>query len=138
MSESTWEDPIVKEVRAARDQIASECNYDVRTLFQWIKARERASGRRFVTYPPRRIKPDETPCLWTWIHQFVDPSRGHRCKDGGPDHNPQRCIEAAAYTLVCALNNGFRKGYWRLVHADMPTPPCHHCEVPELHETEKA
>jgi hypothetical protein len=58
MSKPTWEDPIVKEVREIRDSIARQCNYDVRALFQHIKAHERASGRNFVTYPPNRIKPE--------------------------------------------------------------------------------
>jgi hypothetical protein len=58
MSEPTWEDPIVKEVREIRDAIARQCNYDLRALFEQIKAHERASGRRFVTYPPNRIEPE--------------------------------------------------------------------------------
>ena len=58
MSEATWEDPIVKVVRAVRDSIARKCNYDLRELFKHIKAHEQASGRQFVTHPPNRTEPD--------------------------------------------------------------------------------
>ena len=58
MSEPAWEDPIVKEVREIRDSIVRRFNYDLRALFEHIKAHERESGRTYVTYPPNRIKPE--------------------------------------------------------------------------------
>jgi hypothetical protein len=47
-------DPIVDEVRAARDAIAKESDYDVEKLAQAIKAREAQSGRKFVRLPPKK------------------------------------------------------------------------------------
>jgi len=53
------DDPIVAEVRKVREAHAAKFNYDLDAIFQDIKAKERASGRRYVTYPPRRCKPDQ-------------------------------------------------------------------------------
>jgi len=50
-----YSDPIVDEVRAARDAIAKECDYDVEKLAQSLKAREAVSGRKVVRLPPRKI-----------------------------------------------------------------------------------
>ncbi len=35
-----WEDPIVKEVRNVRDQIAAEHQYDLRALCKYLQERE--------------------------------------------------------------------------------------------------
>ena len=48
-------DPIVAEVRAVRDEHAARFGYDVKAIFRDIQARQRASGRKYVTYPYRRI-----------------------------------------------------------------------------------
>ena len=50
-----YSDPIVDEVRAVRDAIAKECNYDVEKIAEAIKAREAQSGRRIVRLPPRKV-----------------------------------------------------------------------------------
>jgi bisphosphoglycerate-dependent phosphoglycerate mutase len=49
-----WEDPIVKEVRVAREQISAEHNHDLRALCKHLQDRERQESRRLVTRPPRR------------------------------------------------------------------------------------
>lgn len=36
-----WKDPIVAEVRAIREQIAAECNYDLHKLFEMQREVER-------------------------------------------------------------------------------------------------
>ena len=46
-------DPIVDEVRAVRDAIAKEFDYDIDKIAQAIRAREAQSGREFVSLPPR-------------------------------------------------------------------------------------
>ncbi len=46
--------PIIDEVRAARDAIAKKCDYDIAKIAESIRARERKSGRNFVQLPPRR------------------------------------------------------------------------------------
>jgi hypothetical protein len=48
-------DPIVDEVRAARDALAKEFDYDVDKLAAFIKDREMHSGRPVVRLPPRRV-----------------------------------------------------------------------------------
>jgi len=47
-------DPIVKEVRAARERLAAKFNYDVRAILEDARKRQRESGRKVVTLPPKR------------------------------------------------------------------------------------
>jgi hypothetical protein len=35
-----WEDPIVAEVHRAREKLAAECNYDIRTFFAGLRKRQ--------------------------------------------------------------------------------------------------
>ena len=49
------DDPIVEEVRKAREAHAAKFNYDLQAIYQDIKAQEQRSGRTFVSYPPKRI-----------------------------------------------------------------------------------
>ncbi len=53
-------DPIVDEVRAARDAIAKEFDYDIERLAQALKEREAKSGRKTVCLQPRRIAQPKT------------------------------------------------------------------------------
>jgi hypothetical protein len=50
-----WEDPIVEEVRKARDAHAAKFNYDLQAIYRDLKEQEKQSGRTFVSYPPKRI-----------------------------------------------------------------------------------
>ena len=50
---TTTSDPIVSEVRAVRDKHAAQFGYDLTEIFRDIKARQQASGREYVKYPPR-------------------------------------------------------------------------------------
>ncbi len=50
----TWEDPIVKEVRAIRDQLIAENQNDLRALCKYLQERESLEQRPLVTLPPRR------------------------------------------------------------------------------------
>jgi hypothetical protein len=52
-----WIDPIVEEVRKIRDNHASKFNYDLRAIYQELKAKEATSGRKYVSYEPRRVSP---------------------------------------------------------------------------------
>jgi hypothetical protein len=47
-------DPIVEEVRRARQRHAARFNYDLQAIFKDLKEKEKASGRRLVSYPPKR------------------------------------------------------------------------------------
>ena len=48
-------DKIIEEVRANRDRLAARRNYDIRTLYEDAKNRERASDRKVVKLAPRRL-----------------------------------------------------------------------------------
>ena len=52
-----WEDPIVAEIRRIREEYAARFNYDLWAMYEDLKEQERKSGRKFVSYPPRRIPP---------------------------------------------------------------------------------
>jgi bisphosphoglycerate-dependent phosphoglycerate mutase len=49
-----WEDPIVKEVREVRAQLAAEHGNDLRALCKYLQEREQTETRRLVTRMPRR------------------------------------------------------------------------------------
>jgi hypothetical protein len=49
-----WEDPIVKETRAAREQLAAQFNHDLAALCAFLREKEREHPERVVTLPPRR------------------------------------------------------------------------------------
>jgi len=51
-----WEDPIVKEIRKVREEHASRFGHDLDRIYQELKRREEASGRRYVSYPPRPVE----------------------------------------------------------------------------------
>ena len=46
----TWSDPIVEEVRRARDAYAARFNYDLRAIFRDLKEQEQRGGRKLVSY----------------------------------------------------------------------------------------
>ena len=46
-------DAIVDEVRALRDELARQYEYDIDAIFQALKSMEQASGKRHVQFPPR-------------------------------------------------------------------------------------
>jgi len=50
---ATPSDPIIAEVRAARDKHASKFGYDLRKIFRDIKIQQEKSGRQYVKYPSR-------------------------------------------------------------------------------------
>ena len=54
-----WEDPILSQIRRIREEHAARFNYDLWAIYEDLKEQERKSGRKFVSYPPRRIPPAE-------------------------------------------------------------------------------
>jgi hypothetical protein len=50
---TTTNDPIVAEVREARDKHAAQFDYDIQKIFRNIRDQQQASGRQFVQYPAR-------------------------------------------------------------------------------------
>jgi hypothetical protein len=49
-----WNDPIVDEVRKARDLHAKKFNYDLQAIVADLKKQQEVSGRKFVILPPRK------------------------------------------------------------------------------------
>lgn len=48
-----WEDPIVAEVRRARQELFAAAGHDLARLCQKLREEERASGRPVVRRPPK-------------------------------------------------------------------------------------
>lgn len=56
--------PILKEIRATREELARQSGYDVRKFMDFIRERERESAARGVTFAPvakagANVKPPE-------------------------------------------------------------------------------
>ncbi len=49
-----WEDPIVKETRAAREELLKRFNYDLDALCAHLEQQEAKSEKKAVTLEPRR------------------------------------------------------------------------------------
>ena len=56
-----WEDPIVKETRAAREELAARFNHDLGALCRYLREKEREHPDRVVTLEPRRPELVEAP-----------------------------------------------------------------------------
>jgi hypothetical protein len=56
---AAWKDPIVEEVRAAREVLFAACEYDLEALATRLREAEIRQGRASVSYSKR--KPSETP-----------------------------------------------------------------------------
>jgi hypothetical protein len=52
--EEPWLDPIVAEVRAAREALLAEAGYDLHALCELLRARQAAACRQVVQRQPRR------------------------------------------------------------------------------------
>jgi hypothetical protein len=50
-------DPIVAEVRRAREAYAKQCNYDVHAMWRDLQERQHQSGRPVLSLPPKRPEP---------------------------------------------------------------------------------
>jgi hypothetical protein len=50
-------DPIVDEVRAIRAAYARRFGYDLDAIFEDVRRRERESGTKTITLPPRPVEP---------------------------------------------------------------------------------
>jgi hypothetical protein len=61
------EDPIVKETRKIREQIASEHKYDVYKLGRYFMRKQQVGRRIFVTIPSKKskLKPATCKCVNT-------------------------------------------------------------------------
>jgi hypothetical protein len=55
-----WRDPIVEEVRRRREEYAARFNHDLRAICRDLRERQKKSGRKIVSLPPKRV-PKESP-----------------------------------------------------------------------------
>jgi hypothetical protein len=51
-----WKDPVVEEVRKARDDHAAYFNYDLQAIYRAFKEEEANSGRSFIRLSPKLIE----------------------------------------------------------------------------------
>ncbi len=51
----TWSDPIVEEVRRARDAYAARFNYDLRAIYHDLKEQEKRSGATVCGTPVETV-----------------------------------------------------------------------------------
>jgi hypothetical protein len=51
--------PIVEEVRAVRDAIAKEFDYDIERIGRAMQARQGKNDRPVIRFPPKRIGPEK-------------------------------------------------------------------------------
>ncbi len=49
-----WKDEIVEEVRKNREAYAAKFNFDLQAMYEDLKKAERKSGRRKVSFKPKR------------------------------------------------------------------------------------
>lgn len=52
-----WEDPIVKETRAVREELFARFNHDLSALCEHLRKKQREHSGRVVTREPRRPEP---------------------------------------------------------------------------------
>jgi len=51
-----WQDPIVAETRALRNEYARQFNNDINDIFKDLMAKQAAHPERTVAFPPRKPK----------------------------------------------------------------------------------
>ena len=54
-----WQDPIVEEVRKARQDHAKKFGYNLKAIYDDLKATEKFGGREVVSLPSKRLKKDK-------------------------------------------------------------------------------
>jgi hypothetical protein len=54
-----WQDPIVAQVRQAREEHAGRLGFDLQAIYADLKEQEKHSQRTKVSFPPKRLAPAE-------------------------------------------------------------------------------
>jgi hypothetical protein len=49
-------DPVIQEVREAKESVAAEYGHDIRTLMEDLMHRQKEFGERLVSLPPRKTE----------------------------------------------------------------------------------
>ena len=65
----TWSDPIVDEVRRARDAYAARFNYDLRAIYRDLKEQEKRSGRKLVSYAKDATGSEPNPLMASLVNK---------------------------------------------------------------------
>ncbi|KPA18584.1 hypothetical protein MHK_001196, partial [Candidatus Magnetomorum sp. HK-1] len=52
-----FEDPIVNEIRAARQKHAAKFNFDLKKIAQDLREKQKKSKRKVVSYSPKPARP---------------------------------------------------------------------------------
>ena len=52
-----WQDPIVMEVRRAREAHAAQFNFDLQAIYRALKEQEEQSQRKKTSFAPKHIPP---------------------------------------------------------------------------------
>lgn len=88
----TWSDPIVDEVRRARDAYAARFNYDLRAIYRDLKEQEKRSGLKFVSFAdevsvvapvpqigvePKKSRDDQSGRALTAMEHLAEESPAH-------------------------------------------------------------
>jgi hypothetical protein len=50
-----WTDPIIEEIHQIRAEHAAQFNYDLPAIVNDLRRREKQSGKKFVSLPPRLL-----------------------------------------------------------------------------------
>lgn len=50
-----WQDPVVAETHALRDEYARQFNYDADAIFEDLMAKQAMHPERMVSLPPRKV-----------------------------------------------------------------------------------
>ena len=64
-----WKDPIVEEVRKARQEHAAKFGYDLKAIYDDLKATEKLGRHKVVSLPPKRLKKKETELTSTSLRK---------------------------------------------------------------------
>jgi hypothetical protein len=51
-----WQDPIVQEVRQYREQYAARFNFDLKSICQDLRERQKKSAHKVVSLPPKNVE----------------------------------------------------------------------------------
>ncbi|WP_295396219.1 hypothetical protein [uncultured Thiodictyon sp.] len=52
-----WRDPIVDEIHKVREEYARKFDFDVGAICKDIQVKQASSGRKLVSFPPRKPTP---------------------------------------------------------------------------------
>jgi len=54
-----WNDPIIEEIHQIRAEHAAQFNYNLTAIVEDLRKKERQSGKKFVSCPPRLLVVDK-------------------------------------------------------------------------------